>query len=368
MKRPFPEEFGNYRIGTPVNADLGEVLWQWRAFDMGMLAGANALSWNLNPEIQKTVQAGGYTAEAQDTWSVAVDSSASLSFSAFSTVQASFHMARSSNSARRNAGQTITAVARQSGQVSIVNATRDLLLKCATEDFTARMRAIFDAAAQAGDGSDAAASQALESALAEFYTRYGTGFISSLRLGAVGIFEGSVVSSSRFDQTHAGYGGGVSIGGLCGGFAAGAEFASMGSQADADATLRCEGYGMPPGSAPAQWAESMMQQFAGQQLSKMASLSAWQPAELKLAAPHAVAPKMLERKPASEVPKFPGGDIDTQVKNMKLREFQEAYKAEHGKPPDAAKYEAWLKDLKATARKGADALAQVVPAPHGEKA
>lgn len=377
MNLPFavPEEFGSYRIGTPVDADLGEVHWTRSAFDMGMLAGAHALNWNLNTEIHKTVQAGGYTAESQDTWAMAVDTSASVSFSPFSTVQASFHMARSSHNARRTSGQKITAIATQKGMVSIVNPTRDLLLKCATDDFLASITRIFTCAeaartaAEAGEAVAGDAEKKLEDALVEFYRSYGTGFISALNLGAVGIFEGSIEYSSAFTQKNASYGGSLSVSGMGsgvgGGFSAAVEFASKCSQADAQAKLRCEMYGMPIGSAQAQWADKMMEAFDNQQLAKMSNLEAWQPAAEKLVAPHVAPPTIPERKPAPDVPKLPGVDIETQIKNMKLREFKESYRKQYGHEPDAAKYEEWLKELKVTAHRSADEIASVAPVSPG---
>jgi hypothetical protein len=387
ISSPFPDEYGKYRLGTPINADIGEVYSDWPALDMEKLEGAKALIWNTNSTIKESIRVGGYTKESQDSWAFAADVKASLSFSPFMKVQTDIHMAESSNNARRTSGQTIMATAYYKSEVSIKCPTPDLLLKCATEDFVSKINNICTSMKLVKDVNEALKeanpanvdmikldtarlqkivelknelkdlNKKLEDALIEFYKRYGTGFISTLKVGAVGIYKGSVEYSSTSIQTRKNYGASISVGGQVGGIGAAVEFAKNQLRANSDAILEGEVFGMPAGSAPYQWADSMMQTFNNQHIKKMSEMEAWKPVMEKMNIPRPEIPSIERRDPNKDIPKFPGGDINSQIQNMKLREFRYAYVKKFKQEPNSDNYKQWIEDLKKTAQIDAKAIA-----------
>ena len=70
------------------------------------------------------------------------------------------------------------------------NLTIDTVLKCATPDFREKVIAI-----KTADTLDK-----LKEAIANFYSRYGTGYISKLHLGSLGVFKGTATYSSTYKE------------------------------------------------------------------------------------------------------------------------------------------------------------------------
>lgn len=346
---PYPAEYGYYRIGTPINADLNRAAPSCPAFLMGALQAENCLLTDVNPTMSKRIQGGGTDAKSQDAMGFSADTSLKLSF--FVNAALSAHVSRSRNHCFSNSALTITAYAKQESGITLRrNVPPDVLLKCGTDDFRSKVLSIRGAIeAYAAAPRDNAKRDALIKAYKAFYSTYGTGFISKLSLGAIGMFRGTAKYDSDSDETKANYGGGVSISGIHGGFTAAAEYASKKLKTHANGTFEAEAFGMPAGSSIASWAAGFLDQFAGQQLSKLAEGKAWQES---FDAPVAKAadPVIKERPPKATVPSFSSGDIDKQLADIKLNEYVDAWRAKHGgEEPSAAQYEDWIGKLKAVA-------------------
>jgi len=351
FENPYPPEFGYYRIGTPINADLNRAAPACPAFHMGALAAENCLLSDVNPISVKRIQGGGSDTRSQDAWGFSADASLKLGF--FVNASLSCHVSRSRNQSSSSSMQTITAFAKQESGIELRhNVPGDVLLQCATLDFRDKLLAIRNAATDCAKDPEtsAAGKAALVRAYKDFYSVYGTGFVSKLVLGAIGVFRGSAVYESATEETRSNYGGGVSVSGFYGGFSAAAEYSNKHFGANAKGSFQGEAFGMPAGSAVAGWAEGFLNQFAEQQLAKLGDLKAWQEC---FEAPVAKAepPVIKEREPSTaKVPSFSTGDIDAQIADLQLNEFADAWRKEHGgAEPKGEQYAEWVTRLKRTA-------------------
>jgi hypothetical protein len=349
FENPYPAEYGYYRIGTPINADLNRAAPACPAFRMSALAAENCLLTDVNPVSVKRIQGGGCDTKSQDAWGFSADSSVKLGF--FVNASLSCHVSRSRNTSSSTSTQTLTAFAKQESGIELrKNVPDNVLLQCATPDFRDHVLAIRKAALalKAKPGRDH--EQALVRAYKAFYAIYGTGFVSKLRLGAIGVFRGSAIYENSADETKANYGGGVSVSGVYGGFSAAAEYSSKHLNTNAKGSFQAEAFGMPAGSPVATWAEGFLNQFAEQQLAKLGDLKAWQECfDAKVA--EAEPPVIKEKEPKTEKgPSFSAGDIEDQIRDLKLNEFADAWRKQHGgHEPKAEQYDEWIHNLKKTA-------------------
>jgi hypothetical protein len=344
LENPYPEEYGFYRIGTPINLDTQKAAPDFPAFEMELLQGARCLDMSLNPTSSRRIQAGGSDIKSQDASGFSIDTACNVS-TPWVDAALSFHMAKSENVATSGSSQTITAIARQESSIRLrMNAPSSLLLRCATDDFRAKVQAIREALQRRTSG-DAGATSALADAVEAFYRRYGTGFVSKLVLGAIGVFKGTAVYSARAEETKKTFGGSASVSGCWGGVSAAAEYAKEHIGSNASGTFVAQSFAMPPGSEPARWVEGLLDTFEGMQLSQLSNLQAWkEPFDKPVAS--AKPPEIKARPPKDPLPEFSGGEIDDQLKNMELREREKAWSKDHpGTKPSAAEYRAWAQEI-----------------------
>ena len=283
---PYPEDFGYIRIGTPINADRNRANPYCPAFDMGMLAKQGCLKMDLNTTDDHQIQGGGYTNKSQHAWGYSA--AAELGFkTGYVDGSLSFHINQSQNIAKSAAHQNLSAWAKQEGGIALVeNALQDDLLACATNDFRAKVIAI----------READTDEKLEEALTNFFSTYGTGFVSKLHLGAVGVFKGTAHYDSEFNERKFNIGGGASVSGFYGGVSVAAEYTDKNMDSSAEGNFEAYSFGMPANSEAANWVKGFVSQFAGQQLAKLANLDAWKDAfDAKIATPEK--PKIKEKPP-----------------------------------------------------------------------
>lgn len=352
FSNPYPPEYGYYRIGTPINADLNRAAPACPSFKMSALAAESCLLTDVNPVTTKRIQGGGSDAKTQDSFGFSVDSAVKLNW--FVSASVSCHVAQSNNHCSSNSALTITAYAKQESGITLRrNIPTDVLLKCATDDFRDKVLAIRCAAQEYATHSarSPASREKLIKAYKAFYAIYGTGFVSKLALGAIGIFRGSAKYDNSSDESKSNYGGGFSVSGVCGGVSAAAEYAKKRLVETANGSFEAEAFGMPAGSPVAEWADKFLNDFAGQQLSKLSDLKAWKEC---FDAPVAKAePPVVKERPAkAEIPSFKAGDIEGQINDIKLNEYVDAWRKTHeGTEPDAAQYEQWIDKIKGAAEK-----------------
>lgn len=347
FKNPYPEEFGYLRIGTPVNVNINRANPDYPAFDMGKLAAAGLLLTDVNTTSEHKIQGGGYDSKSQEAWGYSVSAQAGLNLG-FINASLEFHLNQSSNTALNSNGQYLSAWARQTSGIKLrLNATEDEILSCATGDFHEKICAI----RQAGDAAT------LTAKLAEFYARYGTGFVSELELGAMGVFRGSASYQSQAVETKLNTGGSVSVGAALGGASVAVDYAAQHMKSDAAGSFETRSFGMPDNSGAAIWAQGFESQFAGAQISKIMSLDAWTKG---FDAPLAKAekPDLPKKEPSKDpLPAYKIQTLDDAVKQMKIDNWREEWKKNHGgQEPAADEYAKYVDTLKSAARLSDDSI------------
>lgn len=338
---PYPEEFGYLRIGTPVNADMNFLNYQCPGLDMGKLQDAGLLTIDLNTTTECKIQGNGYDHAAQDAWGFSLSAEAGLK-TGYVDGAFSFHMALSRNVVSSIATQNLTAWAKQRGGIIMdLNVSEDRLLACSTEDFRNKIASI----------RTAEKPEDVTAAVAAFYAVYGTGFVSKLELGAMGIFKGEAKYTNVEDQWKASAGGGGTVGAPLIGASGAGEFTKQNMSLDVGGSFVAHSFGMPDASSSAQWAQGFVNQFGGAQLSKLGEQKAWDTAFNQKVA---VAEKpVIPTRPQSKdpLPAYKLDNLKDALERMKMERFREAYKKQHGKEPGPKDYENQIKLLKELAEK-----------------
>lgn len=345
FKNPYPPDFGYMRIGTPINADRNRINPYCPAFDMGMLAKQGCLIMDLNTTAEHLIQGGGYNNKSQQAWGYST--AADLGFkTGYVDGSLSFHINQSQNITKSAAHQNLSAWAKQEGGIALVkNVSQEDLLACATKDFRDKVIAI----------READTNEKLETALADFFFTYGTGFVSKLNLGAFGVFKGTANYDSDFDERRFNIGGGASVSAFLGGVSVAAEYTTKNMDSSAKGNFEAHSFGMPANSEAANWVKGFMSQFAGQQLTKLANLDAWKEAfEAPIAKPKE--PKIKEREPDKKPIPPVKKDPKEAIKELKLERFIEEYKKDHGVAPPPGAYERYIVELKRQAASSASEI------------
>lgn len=342
FKNPYPEDFGYIRIGTPVNADRNRANPYCPAFDMGMLAKQGYLITDLNSTAEHKIQSGGYDNKSQTAWGYSV--AAELGFkTGFVDGSLSFHINQSQNIAKSAAHQNISAWAKQEGGIALAESiSQEDLLACAMPDFRLKITAI----------READTDEKMETALADFFFTYGTGFVSKLYLGAFGVFKGIADYDSDFNERKFNIGGGASVSGFSGGVSVASEYTAKNMDSEAQGNFEAHSFGMPANSQVDNWVNGFMSQFAGQQLIKLANVTAWKEAyEAPIAKPKepTIKPKPPNKEPIPPAKKDPKKAIE----ELKLSRFKEEYKKEHGVDPPFGAYERFIEELERQAASSA---------------
>lgn len=345
LRNPYPDSFGYLRIGTPVNVDISRPNVYGAALDMGMLNGANLLRVNANPTIIKEIQGSGFDEKAQNAWGASVSLSGGYKGS-FLDISAEFHCAAQHNISTSSAVQYVMARSTQKSGISLIdNPSQTQIYQCGTDGF----REAIDAIVSAVNDEPVDPSKVL-TAINEFYRLYGTGFISKLELGALGVFEGKAQYASKSTMERLDLGGSLSVSGFVGGASAAADFCSQKIAQNAVGTFSAGSFGVPVGSVSEIWASGYVDAFSGAQLQKLGRLEAWSAAfNMNIPAPNP--PQLKQRPPHPEsMPTIPSGrveDIEGAIRKMQLDAFAKDYAAHHdGQSPSPNEYSIYLDKLR----------------------
>ncbi|MGD8594740.1 MAG: hypothetical protein PVF82_18080, partial [Gammaproteobacteria bacterium] len=230
FRNPYPDEFGFFRIGTPINTDINRANPDCPAFEMSSLAAKNYILMDVNPTSAKKIQGGGCDTKSQNASAFSTDSQVNIKW--FVNASLSFHSNQSKNRATSKSTQTITAFAQQEMKICLrKNLTDKQLLKCATPGFREKLQRIRDEALARIESRDDG--EKLRAAYSEFYKVYGTGFVSKLVLGAIGVFKGWASYESSASEVSTNFGGGASIKGTFGGASTAVEYCQKNMDLDA---------------------------------------------------------------------------------------------------------------------------------------
>lgn len=191
MENPYPKEYGFIRIGTPINVDTNELLWRnVEGFDMAALEAFGYLKKDDAIESRMIVHGNGYSLQDQQADSYAQSVTGGFSIGIVS-VCVENHMNQSRNVCSIANSQNITAKAEYTNRgdnkfptlmlkESISN--KDRLFSCATAEFQKAYSAISDTSLKTDTDRMVA--------IQNFYKDFGTGFVSGVKLAAIGIFKG----------------------------------------------------------------------------------------------------------------------------------------------------------------------------------
>lgn len=351
---PYPKEYGYLRIGTPVNMDFNKALYDYKAFDMTKLANKGYLRKNVNSSQYKNIQGGGLDQKSQKAFSMGIAGSLGLR----KMVDCSFssEMSYSQNICNSKTQNYILAYANESTDILMEkSATVDDLLTCVSSDFlTMYLEIVNNAAAIEKDG-DAEKDQdkkKLQKALRAFYKKYGTGFISELHLGTYAIFKGTAQYTSDLIENKLKIGGKYSISGVTFGAEGAAQYCNEHFDAKQEGHFHVETLSIPANSPLKDWITPFFQNFTDAQLSKINKLDPWQRSfEPKI--PSVTEVKFKEKQPEEkkDTPKPSEEVMNAATNQMKLEDFKEKYKKDHGVyPSDPAKaYADYLNELKKSA-------------------
>ncbi len=343
FRNPYPESFGYLRIGTPVNVDISRPDTYGAALDMERLNGANLLRIDSGPTIEKEIQGSGFDEKAQNAWGTSGSVSGGYKGS-FLDITAEFHWTVQQNISTSSGSQYVLARSKQKSGITLVDhPTQTQIYQCGTDGFREAIDNIVCAVSD--DPFDPGK---VLKAINEFYRVYGTGFISKLELGALGVFEGSAQYSSKSDAERLDLGGSLSVSGFVGGASAAADFSKQKIAQNAKGTFMGHSFGVPVGSASERWASSYVDAFAGSQLLKLGQLEAWS-AAFNAQIPVPKPPQFKEKPPHPEpIPTIPKGrvkDIEGAIRKMQLDAFAEDFMAHHGRQPSPDEYSAYLDQL-----------------------
>ncbi|WP_324332137.1 hypothetical protein [Methylomusa anaerophila] len=344
FNNPYPDSFGYLRIGTPVNVDIGRPNVYASALDMEMLEAAGLLLVDSNKTSEKNIQGGGFDQKAQAAWGTSGAVSGGYQGS-FLDITAEFHWAVQENISNGSAAQYILAWSKQKAGITLVgNPNQTQIYQCGTNGFREAIDAIISAVSEATIDPGK-----VLRAVNEFYRVYGTGFISKLELGAIGVFEGSAQYSSSSVEDRLDLGGSLSVSGFKGGANAAVEFAKKNIAQNATGNFEAHSFGVPVGSASEQWADGYMNAFAGTQLQKLADLNAWS-AAFNMNIPAPTPPNLKPKPPNPEpIPTIPAGrveDIEGAIRKMQLDVFADDYKRNNGHDPSPNDYSNYLDELR----------------------
>lgn len=361
MRNPYPKSFGYLRIGTPVNVDVSRPNVHAAALDMERLKGANLLRIDVNTTVEKEIQGSGFDMKAQNAWGTSGSVAGGYKGS-FLDISAEFHWAVQQNISAGSAGQYILARSKQSGGIALIdNPTPTQIYQCGTDGFREAIDGIIHSVNKVPlDPLEVYA------AITEFYRVYGTGFISKIELGALGVFEGKAQYESKSDIERSDLGGSVSVSGFVGGASAATEFSRQKIAQDANGTFVARSFGVPDGSASAQWVSGYVDVFSGAQLQKLGQLEAWSAAFNAQISPPAF-PQIKHREPHPEtMPTIPSGrekDIIGAIRKMQLDAFAAEYQKTHGRQPTPQEYSNYMDNLRliSKANQGEINLVEIPP-------
>ncbi len=348
FRNPYPDSFGYLRIGTPVNIDISRPYIYGAALDMERLNGANLLRIDSGPTIEKEIQGSGFDEKAQNAWGTSGSVSGGYKGS-FLDITAEFHWTVQQNISTSSASQYVLARSKQKSGIALVdNPTQKQIYQCGTDGF----REAIDEIIRAVSDDPFDPGKVLK-AMNEFYLVYGTGFISKLELGALGVFEGSAQYSSKSDMERLDLGGSLSVSGFVGGASAAADFSKQKIAQNANGTFSGNAFGVPVGSASEHWASSYVDVFAGSQLQKLGQLEAWS-AAFSTQVPMPKPPQFKEKPPHPEpIPTIPKGrvkDIEGAIRKMQLDAFAEDFMRHRGRQPSPDEYSLYLDQLQLVSR------------------
>ncbi|WP_431784228.1 hypothetical protein [Streptomyces chumphonensis] len=339
LRNPYPEEFGYLEIGTPINADTNRVI-PTRALEMGKLAAENLLQVDVNTRADRSIRGGAFDARSQEAWGV----SAALAFgikSGFADVNVSVELGMMRNACHTGGSQKVDGYSVQQGEIRMLpqGVKAERVLSCATTEFRAAVARIREAP-----------DELLAREIADFYRDYGTGFVSTLTLGAFGVFEGTADHASSSEERKYSIAAGVSAGGTALSVGSAAKYCEQHFGAEQSASFRAYAFGMPAASGPNAWAEQFCSTFANTQMNAMNNTAAW---ERTFAAPVAsvAEPTFRKKSPTPDaLPKERKGDLAPAVAALQFDRFSATFEEQHHRKPDASDYTAHLEQLAREAR------------------
>lgn len=347
-ENPFPAEFGYYRIGTPINADTNQAHHRRPAFQMSKLAKANLLLIDSNSVEEREIHGCGYDQKSQDAWGYSTAMDLGLK-TGYVNASVSFHLTQTRNICRNAARQNISASAYQKSGILLLEAEEEQLLACATPGFRNRILALRKART---------AEQAID-ALAKFYADYGTGFISKLHLTAFALFKGTADYESLADTELFAIGAGVSISAPVGGPQVGVDFSKQNMNANASGQFEAHAFALPTNTRLAEWANGFMGEFAGQQLSKLSEMTAWNDT-FHHSVPEPKEPEIPEEPVNDEpLPNYHIENFKEAAEQMQFARFREDFMRRNpGTEPSKKDYENAINALKKRSRMGDDRINQ----------
>ncbi len=346
----YPEEFGQLAIGVPINADKLTVMLSSRAFEEKALNDSGLLTdMESSGKAELHVWAGASDNKTQDTSGWNASASADLNFG-IADFSAKFYVKETKNACKELTYAALAGMSLKENMllVLIKKGTPKQFYSCTTEDFRIWFTALSDAAikadkaekavkaARAVTGADDAgdaenlkleldrAQASLNIALQNFYDRYGTGFVSGLKLRAYGIVEASWRRETGSNARDFVIGGGIGGSLLFVGFNAAGQYVETHLDKNITTELAVNVFGRPPQSPQYAWAENKANGInTPKDLEDFLKGDAWSPdAATKVGEPdnptidhHAKAPDQVD------VPELPGviGVLGNAIKRLQSK-------------------------------------------------
>jgi len=306
LKDDYPPEFGRLAIGVPINADTYSIKLNSRAFYEGRLRDLNLLILEKG-STETNVWAGVSDSRWQYTSGWNVSASLGLNFGIVDFA-AKFYAKQTKDECHRSADAAIVGVSTCTTGIDLLeDMSPDQYYRCATENFQSKLDAVKVAAENAEKSKCAADFTTLLSRLHDFYTTYGTGFVSGLDLVAYGVFEACLTKDSKAVQDLAKIGGGVAAAvPFVTGEAAG-EYLSTHVDQDLETIFNAHSFGMPADSPPALWAAKAREDLNLQNIAKFLDGESWTqtaPAEVSEPKNPDITPKPIDLS-SFDFPKLP---------------------------------------------------------------
>lgn len=349
---PFPDRYGYLRIGTPVNIDINKIFDNMPALDMITLYSNGHILINANSTQYKNMQGGGFDLKSQDAFSTSIDVNVGLK--KMTELGFKSQVAYIQNVCKGYSTSYIAAYANQKTDIQMVgNITPGQLLACATDDFKNKYTAIVEGAnALYKDPDNSTLKENLKAAIKEFYITYGTGYISELHLSSFAIFKGSAKYTSEVIDKKLNISGSVSISGLSLSANSAAEYSKNHFDSNFEGVFQTQSFSMPKDSPCDTWINIFQTAFSNSQLSKLSDPKEWEKAfNPSLAKASEIKFNKNTPKEPIKISEPPKKIAEDAISELKIEEFKEAYKKNHGVyPSDPEKqYKEYIEELKKAA-------------------